>query len=118
MIHNKRVDITATNEEKHISELLDSSYHGVRKLFVLSYDNTAGENEVFDDFFKKYFLAIVKIGNCNIEIDGKNFFDQPINDSIKQYDEVRKYRQGRVIITLVACWILLILKKKIQINCC
>ena len=26
----------------------------------------------------------------NIEIDGKNFYDQQINDSIKQYDEIRK----------------------------
>ena len=28
--------------------------------------------------------------NYNIEIDGKNFYDQPINDSVKQYDEIRK----------------------------
>ena len=45
---------------------------------------------------KKYFLPRVKTENCNIKIDGKNFYDQPINDSIKQYDEVRKVstRQG------------------------
>ena len=36
----------------------------------------------------KYFLPRVKIKNYNIEIDGKNFYDQPINDSIKQYDEI------------------------------
>ena len=24
------------------------------------------------------------------EIDGRNFYDQPINDSIKRYDELRK----------------------------
>ena len=27
-------------------------------------------------------------------IDGKNFYDQPINDLIKQYDEVRKVSTG------------------------
>ena len=32
----------------------------------------------------------MKIENYNIEIDGRNFYDQPINDSIKQYDEIRK----------------------------
>ena len=32
----------------------------------------------------------MKIEDYNIEIDGRNFYDQPINDSIKQYDEVRK----------------------------
>ena len=45
---------------------------------------------------KKYFLPRVKIENYNIEIDGKNFCDQPINYSIKQCDEMRKIstRQG------------------------
>ena len=38
----------------------------------------------------------MKISNYNIEIDGRNFYDRPINDSIKQYDEIRKTstRQG------------------------
>ena len=31
----------------------------------------------------------------NIEIDGRNFYDQPINDLIKQYDEVRKVSTGQ-----------------------
>ena len=60
------------------------------KLFVLAYDNTAGNNQVSIDSFKKYFLARIKTENYNIEIDGKNFYDQPINDSIKQYNEIRK----------------------------
>ena len=57
---------------------------------VLAYDNTAGNNQVFFNFYNKYFLPRVKIDNYNIEIDGRNFYDQPINDSIKQYDEVKK----------------------------
>ena len=28
-------------------------------------------------------------------IDGRNFYDQPINDLIKQYDEVRKVSIGQ-----------------------
>ena len=90
VIDNKVVDIARANEEKHIRKLLDSSYQGVKRLFVLAYDNTAGNNQVSDDPFKKYFLPGVKIENCNIENDRKNFYDQPINDSIKQNDEVRK----------------------------
>ena len=96
MIDNKRVKTACANEEKLIRELLDSSYQGVKRLFVLAYDNTAGDNQVSIDSFKKYFLPRVKIENYNIEIDGRNFYDQPINDSIKQYDEIRKIstRQG------------------------
>ena len=44
---------------------------------------------------KKYFLRRVKIENYNIEVDGRNFFDQSINDSIKEYDEIRKIPTGQ-----------------------
>ena len=44
---------------------------------------------------KKYFLARVKIENYNIKIDERNFYDQPINDSIKQNDEVKKVSAGQ-----------------------
>ena len=64
-------------------------------MFVLVYDNTAGNDQVSIDSFKKYFLPRVKIENYNIEIDGRNFYDQPINDSIKQYDEIRKISIGQ-----------------------
>ena len=83
VIDNKVVKIAAHNEEKYIRELLDSSYQGVKRLFVLAYNNAAGNDHVSIDSFKKYFLPRVKIENYDIEIDGRNFYDQPINDSIK-----------------------------------
>ena len=58
-------------------------------------DNAAGNNQVSVDSYKKCFLPRVKIDNYNIEIDGRNFYDQPINDSIKQYDEIRKISTGK-----------------------
>ena len=70
--------------------MLDSSYQGVKILFVLAYDNTAGNDQVSIDSFKNHFFPRVKIGNYNIEIDGRNFYDQPVNNSIKQNDELRK----------------------------
>ena len=62
---------------------------------MLAYNNTAGNDQVSVDSYKKYFLPRVKIDNYNIEIDGRNFYDQPINDSFKQYDEVRKISTGQ-----------------------
>ena len=59
------------------------------------YDDTEDGNPVSNDSFKEYFLPRVKIKNYNIKIDGRNFYDQPINDSIKQYDEVRKVSTGQ-----------------------
>ena len=95
VIDNKRIDIAANNDEKYIGELLDSSYQGVKRFFVLAYNNKEGDNKISIDSFKKYFLLRIKIENYNIEIDGKNFYDQLINDSIKQYDEIRKISTGQ-----------------------
>ena len=64
-------------------------------MFVLAYNNKEGDNKVSVDSYKKYFLARVKIENYNIEIDGRNFYDQPINDSIRQYGEIRKMSTGQ-----------------------
>ena len=75
--------------------MLESSHQGVKKLFVLANDNATSNNQVSVDSFKKYLLARVKIENYNIEIDVRNFYDQPINDSIKQYDEIRKVSTGQ-----------------------
>ena len=81
---NKIVEITAAD-----------SQHYIRRLFVLAYDNTAGDNQVSLDSCKKYFLPRIKIDKYNIESDGRNFYDQRINDLIKQYDEVRKTSTGK-----------------------
>ena len=81
------------NTNDYIRELLDASYQGVKRLFVLAYDNT-GDNPVTADSHK-YFIPRIKIENYNLETDGRNFYDQPINDSIKQYNEVRKVSTGQ-----------------------
>ena len=91
VIDNILVQIATANDKKYIREFLDSSYQGVKRLFVLVYNNTEDNNQVSIDSFRKYFLPRVKIENYNIEIDGRNFYDQPVNDLIKQYDEVKKY---------------------------
>ena len=90
VIDNKIVETAANNEEKYIRELLDSSWQGVKRLFVLAYNNKEGDNKISVNSCKKYFLQRVKVENYNIETDGRSFYDQPINDSIKQYDETRK----------------------------
>ena len=81
---------------KNLYELLNASFQGVRRLFVLAYVVAAGaandEAGIKDN--RKYFLPRGEINNYNVLIDGRNFYDQPINDLIKQYDEVRKVSTG------------------------
>ena len=66
----------------NIYELLYASFQGVRRLFDLAYVVLAGAAN--DEEIKNY----------NVLIDGRNFHDQPNNDLIKQYDEIRKVSIG------------------------
>ena len=44
---------------------------------------------------RKYFLPRVNTTNYNVVIDVRNFYDQPVNDLIKQYGEIRKTATGQ-----------------------
>ena len=68
--------------------MFDASYQGVKRLFVPAYRDRGGANRDTANSHRRYFLPRVKIENYNIEINGRKFYDQPINDLIKKYDEV------------------------------
>ena len=80
-------------DNEHIRERLDASFQGINRLLVLAYAH--GDDVTDENSYRKYFLPRLKIKNCNIEIDGRKFYDQSINDLIKQYDEVRKISTGQ-----------------------
>ena len=73
---------------------LDASFQGVRRLFVLVFNNTEvtitddpinnTANRVERNSHTEYFLPWINITNYNVLTDGRNFYDQPINDIIKQ----------------------------------
>ena len=74
---------------------LDAAFQGANRLFVLAFedaraDEAADANRVIRDSYRKYFVPRVDITSYNVLIDGRNFYDQPINDLIRKYDEIRK----------------------------
>ena len=62
-------------------------------MFTLAYAH--GDNITNENSYRRYFLPRLKIRNYNIEIDGRNFHDQSINDSIRQYNKIRKILTGQ-----------------------
>ena len=60
-------------------------FKGLINCLLLIMQVVANENS-----YKKYFLPRLKTKNYSIEIDARNFYDESINDLIKQYDETRK----------------------------
>ena len=105
VINNKVVEIAAANPEKNIKEWLDSSYQGVKKLFVLPYDNTSGNDQVFVDSFKKYLLARVKTKNYRtLKLMEEIFMINQLMTRLSNAMKSKKYPQDKVMITrLVAC---------------
>ena len=90
---NKYKTILKDYDNEYIRDRLDASFQGANRFFVLAY--TRGDNVTDESSYRKYFLPRLKIKDYNIEIDGRKFYDQSINELIKQYDEVRKTSTGK-----------------------
>ena len=88
---------TKTADNNNVTRFpVDASFQGVNRFFVLAFDNTNNDNnKVERDSHRKYFLPRVNITNYNVLIDGRNFYDQSIDDQIKKYDEIIKIATGK-----------------------
>ena len=77
-------------QNPNLNHLVKPSFQGVNRLFVLAFSN--------DDYrtsYNIYYLPNVEIKNCNIMINGENFFDQPIKNNKVTYDNIRKIATGQ-----------------------
>ena len=73
-----------------MSKLLNyASFQRVNRLFVLSSENENGRTS-----HSEYHLPKVEIKDYNVEIDVKDVFDQPIDNDIKTYENIRKIATG------------------------
>ena len=83
----------------------DVSFQGTNRLLVLAFNNTTENynevpasntaNRVQRDSYRKHFIPRVDTTNYNVLIDGRNFYDQSVNDQIKYYDKIRKTATGK-----------------------
>ena len=65
--------------------LTDPSFQGVNRLFVLWFENTTGRTA-----HTKHHLPTVEIKYYNVMIDGQKFFDQPVKNNLRTYDNFQK----------------------------
>ena len=86
-------------KNRYLNYLINPGFQGANRLFVLSFEN---ENDRTSH--STYYLPKVEIKDYNVMIDGRNFFDQPINSMNKTYENIRKIATGKDDdYTLVAC---------------
>ena len=94
--YKTKIEIKEEDENNPTRFYLDASFQGVKRFFVLAFDNTNnGDRKVERGSHRIYFLPRVNITNYNVLIDGRNFYDQPNIDQIKKYDEIRKTATGQ-----------------------
>ena len=87
---NKYLPKTANQaRNSYLDFLIDPSFQGLNRFFILSFKDDDGR-----EGHKKHYLPTVEIKDYNVMIDGRNFFDQPIKNDLKTYDNIRKIATG------------------------
>ena len=73
---------------------LDPSFQGVNRLFFMEYSG-ADNNQATRNGQQKYYLPRIDLKKYNVIIDGRNFYDNPIESDIEKYRELKKVMIGK-----------------------
>ena len=79
------------NSPKYIS--LDPSFQGVNRLFIIAHNRVHGQPTRNGQ--RKYYLLRIDLNKYNVIIDGRNFYDNPIESDIEKYRELKKVMIGK-----------------------
>ena len=81
---------TIQNRNQYLVDLIDPSFQGVDKLFVLSFENNA-----IPTIYTRCFFPSAEIKDYNIMIDGKNFFDKLVKNDMGTYENIWMITTGQ-----------------------
>ena len=84
-------EVADGNMFKYIT--LDPSFQGVNRLFVMAYNRVDGQPTRNGQ--RKYYLPRIDLKKYNAIIDGRNFYDNPIESDIEKYRELKKVMIGK-----------------------
>ena len=77
-------------QNQYLNHLVEPSFQRVNRLFVLSLQNEKNRTAHTGYYFPK-----IEIKYYNAKINGKIFFDQPINNDTKTYENIFKIATGQ-----------------------
>ena len=69
--------VSSERVNQYLDFLIDLSFQGVNRLFVLSFENEAQRTS-----YKRFYIPTRDIKNYNVMIDAQNFFDQQIRNNL------------------------------------
>ena len=112
VIDNKVVEIAAANAEKHIRELLDSSYQELKDCLFLLMIIQQVIIKFLIILLKNISFQVLKLKITTSKLMEEIFLINQLMTRLSNTTKSEKYQQDKVMTTrLLVCWILLILKK-------
>ena len=81
--------ISTERQNLDLDCLIDPSYQGINRLFVLSFEDEAQQTS-----YKRYYLPTVEIKDYII-IHGQNLFAQLVRNNLRTYESIQKIVTGR-----------------------
>ena len=72
---------------------LNPCFQGVNRLFVMAYNRANGQPTRNGQ--QKYYLPRIDLEKYNVIVDGRNFYDNPIESDIEKYRELKKVMIGK-----------------------
>ena len=88
---DENADANNANTVRYIN--LDLPFQGVNRLFLMAYNRAAGQ--ATRNGQRKYYLPRTDLKKYNVIIDGRNFYDNPIESDIEKYRELKKVMIGK-----------------------
>ena len=86
-----RSQMTFQPQNNNLNYLIDPTFTNVNRLFVLSFQRIAAENNTTKDYrdsFSHYYEPNVSIKDFNVLIDAKRFFDFPVKNEEEVYEKI------------------------------
>ena len=77
--------LTQQTLNRNLDFLIDPSFWGVNRLFILSFK----DRRVWQSY-KQFFVSTVEIKDYNVVLDWRNFFDQPVRNDLRTHGNIRK----------------------------
>ena len=108
-----------STSNNNLNYLIDPTFTNVNRLFVLSFQRIAGENNTTKgskDSFSHYYVQNARIKDFNVLIDGESFFHLPVKNEEESYKKIiemsnnNDYTTGNLLDFAY-------FKKKLQVNC-
>ena len=72
---------------------LDPSFQSVNRLFVIAYNRA--NDQLTRNGQRKYHSPRISLNKYNVIIDGRNFYDNPIESDIEKYRKLKKVMTGK-----------------------